>query len=363
VTEVPKELWPIVWRLATSSDWPPRDNAHVPAFFDFANREKLLPLVMAEGDLPSEIVSAKPRFQALRALYRTRYELARDAILELQRVLGTEAFLLLKGSDYCHRLYACPELRPMADVDILIPAAKFQQMIERLAAAGYPRKYSDFGAGFAPGHHEISIEVGSVHVEPHRSFAQRVRAGIDYDGMWQRREWFETDGFSGYRLAPADAILGHAFNLAIDEFSSQLIRYVDFFLLLQRYESQLPECVAQAKVWQIERALFGALYLISNLFPAAATPAVKQAIELLLDARTRRFLVDRVLPDPAKEPSGHVTGRQVQLWRKYSLMDRRWRSLALCAYSAYETSVGSAIEWKTRRSGRFIPPRPTPSSR
>jgi putative nucleotidyltransferase-like protein len=363
VTEVPKELWPIVWRLATGSDWPPRDNAHVPAFFDFANREKLFPLVMAEGDLPAEIVSAKPRFQALRALYRTRYELARDAILELQRVLGTEAFLLLKGSDYCYRLYARPELRPMADVDILIPTAKFQQMIERLAAAGYPRKYSDFGAGFAPGHHEISIEVGSVHVEPHRSFAQRVRAGIDYDGMWQRREPFESEGISCYRLAPADAILGHAFNLAIDEFSSQFIRYVDFFLLLQRYESQLPECVARAKAWQIERALFGALYLISNLFPASATPTVKQAIELLLDARTRRFLIDRVLPDPAKEPSGHVTGRHVQLWRKYSLMDRRWRSLALCAYSAYETSVGSAIEWKTRRSGRFVPPRPTPSSR
>lgn len=363
MTEAPKELWPIVWRLATGLDWPPRDKAYVPAFFDYANREKLLPLVMAEGDFPPEILSAKPRFQALRALYRTRYELARDAILELQRVLGTEAFLLLKGSDYCHRLYDRPELRPMADVDILIPAARFQQMIERLTAAGYPRKYSDFGAGFAPGHHEISIEVGSVHVEPHRSFAQRVRAGIDYDGMWQRRERFEADSFSSYRLSPADAILGHAFNLAIDEFSSQLIRYVDFFLLLQRYQGELPECVTRAKAWGIERALFGSLYLISKFFPAAATESVQEAIDSLLDAQTRRFLVDRVLPDPTKEPSGHVTGRHVQLWRKYCLMDRHWRRLALCAYTAYETAVGSAIEWKARRSGRFIPPRPTPSSR
>ena len=235
---------------------------------------------MEEPDLPSEIVAAKPRFRALCALYRKRYELARDAILELQRVLGADAFLLLKGADYCHRLYARPELRPMVDVDILIPAGQFPRTIERLAAAGYPRKYSDFGAGFAPGHHEVSIEVGSVHVEPHRSFAQRVRAGIDYDGMWRRREWFESEGIGGYRLSPADAILGHAFNLAVDEFSSQLIRYVDFLLLLQRHESELRECVARAKAWQIERALFGALYLISNLFPAAATPMVKQAIDL-----------------------------------------------------------------------------------
>jgi Uncharacterised nucleotidyltransferase len=362
VTQVPRELWPVVCRLATGAEWPPRSDTGVSEFFLFANREKVLPLLMDDPDLPSEIAAAKPRFRALSALYRKRYELARDAILELQRVLGTDAFLLLKGADYCHRLYTRPELRPMVDVDILIPAAEFPRMVERLAAAGYPRKYSDFGAGFAPGHHEISIEVGSVHVEPHRSFAQRVRAGIDYDGMWQRREWFDADGIAGYRLSPADAILGHAFNLAVDEFSSQLIRYVDLFLLLQRHEDELRECVARAKAWDIERALFGALHLISNLFPGVATARVKEAIDSLLDAPMRRFLVDRVLPDPRSEPSGHVTGRHVQLWRKYSLMDRHWRRLALGVYSAYETAVGSAIEWRIRRSGRFIPPRPTTSS-
>ena len=109
--------------------------------------------------------------------------------------------------------------------------------------------------------------------------------------------------------------------------------------------------------------LFGSLYLISKFFPAAATRVGPRSYDSLLDAPTRRFLVDRVLPDPTKEPSGHVTGRHVQLWRKYCLMDRHWRRLALCAYTAYETAVGSAIEWKTRRGGRFIPPRPTPSSR
>ena len=362
MNEAPRELWPVVWHLATGLEWPPRGAPHISAFFDFANREKLLPLLMEETDLPGDIVAAKSRFQALRAFYRKRYELARDAILELKRVLGADAFLVLKGSDYRHRLYARPELRPMVDVDILVPAAKFRQMGEQLAAAGYPRKYSDFGAGFAPGHHEISIEVGSVHVEPHHSFAQRVRAAIDYDGMWRRREWFESDGIAGYRLSPADAILGHAFISAVEEFSSQLIRYVDFFLLLQRYQDELDECVTRAKAWGIERALFGALHLTSSLFPAAATEPVKKAIDSLLDAPTRRFLLDRVLPDPAREPSGHVTGRRVQLWRKYSLMDRYWRRLALGVYSAYETAIGSAIEWRVRRSGRFIPPRPTSGS-
>jgi hypothetical protein len=359
VTRVPLELWPVVCRLATRTEWPPRSEADISAFFAFANREKLLPLLMEEKDLPSEIAAAKPRFRALSTFYRKRYELARDAILELQRVLGPDAFLLLKGADYCHRLYPRPELRPMADVDILIPAAEFPAAIKQLAAAGYPRKYSDFGAAFAPGHHEYSVEVGDVHVEPHRSFAQRVRARIDYAGMWRRREWFDSGGIGAHRLSPADAILCHAFNLALDEFSSQLIRYVDLFFLLQLYEGELPECVARAKAWGIERALFGALHLVSNLFPVLMTANVKEAIDSLLDVPTRRFLVDHVLPDPRMEPSGHVTGRYVQLWRKFSLMDRHWRRLALCVHTAYETTVGSAFEWRIRRSGRFIPPRST----
>jgi hypothetical protein len=363
VTQVPRELWPIVYRLATSDNWPPRSDANVSAFFGFAKHERLLPLLMADPDVPAEVAAAKPRFRALDALYEKRYELSRGAALELQRIIGADAFLFLKGSDYRHRLYVRPRLRPMADIDIYVPAGDFRTVLARLAAVGHPRKYSDHGAAFAPGHHEVSIEIGSVHVEPHRSFAQRVRARIDYDGIWQRREWFERDGIRGCRLSPADAILCHSFYFTMDEFSSLLIRYVDFYLLLQQYENELSACAARAKAWAIERPLFGALHVTTNLFPSARTKAVEQAMDLLLDAPTRRFLVDRVLPDPATEPSGHVTGRRVQLWRKYSLMDRRWRSVLLLAYHLYEIAIGSLIEWHTRRKGLLIPPRPTTRSR
>ena len=52
------------------------------------------------------------------------------------------------------------------------------------------------------------------------------------------------------------------------------------------------------KSWGMERALFGSLHLVSSLFPAAATAMVKDTIDSLLDAPTRRFLVNRVLPIP-----------------------------------------------------------------
>lgn len=355
MNRTPAGLWPIVSRLAGAGGWPPHHDDEIASFFKVANYQNLFPLLMADTDVPPDIEAAKSRFRALDALYRKRYELSRDAVLELQRVLGSDAFLLFKGSDYRHRLYARPELRQMQDVDIHIPSTEMSAAMARLAAAGYQRAYFVRGASLAPGHHEMSVVVKGVHVEIHRAFVQRVRNGIDYQSMWRRREWFERDGVRGYRLAPADAVLGHAVSLSVDEFSPELNRYVDFYLLLQLYADQLPECVARAKAWDVQRPLFGALHVTSTLFPSARTTPVTRAIDELLDKRTRRFLGERVLPDPATERSGHASGRRVQLWRKFWLIDQFWRRLAFLAYQAYATVIGSAIEWRGRRSGLIGP--------
>ena len=182
MTKVPRELWPIVCRLATLRGWPADNDADIAAFFDYATRQKLLPLLMADDDLPPQLLAAKPRYRALDALYRKRYELNRAGLIELQRVLGADAFVFYKGIDYCHhRIYARPELRAMVDIDVYVPAADLPEALRKLEAAGYPRKYTDHGATFLPSHHEISVVIGSVHVELHRWFSQKVRAAIDYD--------------------------------------------------------------------------------------------------------------------------------------------------------------------------------------
>jgi hypothetical protein len=357
VTDVPRELWPIVCQLANGRGWPPRGDTEIDAFFQYAVRQKLLPLLLACDDLPAEVSAAKARFRALDALYRRRFELSRTGTLELQRVLGADAFLFFKGADYRHRLYAHPHWRPMEDIDVFMPPDRMGEALRKLEVAGYPRKHTDFGAAFSPWHHEVSVVIGKVHVELHRSFSQRVRASIDYDGLWRRRESFEHDGVSGYRLAPADAILTHAFGLAKDEFSSDLNRYVDFFLLLRRYEDELEHCVVRAKAWQIERPLFGALYLTSTMFGEVRTEAVRRAMAALLDPPTRGVLVAQVLPDPTREPSGWVSGRRTQIRRKFGLIDRRWRKLAFVAYQISATVLGSAFEWRARASGLKIPSR------
>ena len=356
MTRLPPELWPIVCRLATSRGWPPQGDADIAAFFDFAHRQKLLPVLMADENLPQPVNAAKPRFRALDALNRKRYELIRDSSLELLRVLGPEGFVFYKGCDYWHRLYDRPEERPMLDIDLFVPWAMVPAAMQKLEAAGYPRKYTYYAA-FSPNHYELSVVVADVLVEIHRTFSQRVRAAVDYDGLWARREWFERDGVGGYRLSPADAILAHAFHLAKDEYSSDLIRYLDFYLLLQRHEGELDVCVARAKAWQIERPLFGALHLTAEMFPELKTAAVMQAMNALLDRPTRQYLVDHILPDPTTEPSGWVSGRRIQLRRKFALMDRGWRRAAFVVVFIYATAAARVFEWLAHRRGMKIPPR------
>jgi hypothetical protein len=312
---------------------------------------------MDDEDLPRELIAAKARFRAFDALYRKQYELNRDGALELLRVLGPEAFLFFKGSDYRHRVYDRPEQRAMTDIDVYVPSAEFPAAVQKLRDAGYPRKYSNFGAAFLPLYYEISVVIGGVHVELHHGFSQRVRAAIDYDGMWRRRERFERDGVGGSRLSPADALLAHAFGLAKDEFGSDLNRFLDFYLLLQSYQGELDECVRRAKAWQIERPLFGALHLTTTMFPGARTAAVDRAMEALLDRPTRQFLLTRVLPDRTTQPGGAASGRLTKLRRKFALIDRRWRRVAFVAYHIQATAIGLAYEWRARRSGVHIPSR------
>jgi len=350
--QLPPELWPTVCRLAGVGEWPPREPAARDAFFNFAIRDGLFPLLMADADVPPETEEWKPRFRALQSLYRKRYAQSRFTAQQVAAVLGPNDMLFEKGADYRHRVYASPELRPMQDIDVLLPLRSVASVAAQFAAAGHRRVYSAHGKNFAPSAYELAFVVDGALVEVHRSIGLPIRARIDYAGLWQRRQRFEADGVQGCRLAPADAILADAYNLAKDEFSVPLIRLVDLHHLLMLHAAELPLCVARAKAWGIECALFGALHLVMTIFTASATPAIREAVSQLLTP-ARRAAVARLLPDPRGEAAGHTKGRAMQVWRKFGLIDQPWRRGAFAMSYATRTAAGWAQEWRLRRTGAF----------
>src|SRR4030095_12577748 len=103
------------------------------------------------------------------------------------RALGDEPFVVWKGADYASRLYARPELRPMQDLDLLVPRARLGEACRRLERAGAQRRPARNASARASSYHERAYVLGDVVVELHQAFVQRARHRVDYDGLWARR--------------------------------------------------------------------------------------------------------------------------------------------------------------------------------
>jgi len=345
----PPELWPLVCRLGGFVSWPPSGSAEIDRFFKLAQRQGVFGLLMADSELPAEMMGAKSRHRMREAVDRLRFQRSAAAIQSLQDVLGVENVLLFKGADLRHRLYAAPHVRQMADVDILVKPGTYGEVLQRLERSGYPRQRSKSVVSRAAVASEATVVVGGVEIDVHRNFIHGIRAKLDYDAIWSRRERFEQDGVAAYRFAPSDALLTHALSpLAIDEFCCAIVRYVDFYLLLDRYANEIEACVARARQWGIEHALFGALHVTSMLFPSVQNPAISNAMEQLASRATRRLLVNHVLPDTAARSCAPPLSRGEQLWRKFWLIDSFWRRIAFVIYHCYELASGSLARLRKR---------------
>ena len=267
-----------------------------------------------------------------------------------------EPFLFLKGSDYRFRLYPETGLRPMQDVDVLVPAPRADAVTARLEALGLTRSFPAGAVARLPSYHERVFSLEGVTVEVHHSFVQRLRYRIDYDGVWARRAALGGGPAGSERLGDADAILYHAISLANDEFATPLIRFLDFWLLCRRSAAALGEAAARAPRWRAQRALYGALRQTGRVFPDFETPEVRRIEARLLPAQSRWLLDRTVLPRDDERFSTRLS-RPRQLWRKFWLVSGFARRAAFFAYHAYALGLGA---WLARRA-RHSPPAPPPA--
>jgi hypothetical protein len=314
-----------------------------------AAEEGLLPLLCHDPLVPASVREALIHAPAIRSLYLRRLDLHRQAARALIDAIGADTCVFVKGFEYRYRLYSRPELRPSADIDVYVPPGRIDDVIARLRSAGYRLAASEGEALWGTGYYEVGVDIGEVRVEIHRTFGHAVRTAVDYEEIWAKRELFLAGDFEARRLAPLHAMGLHVLNLAKDELSSPLIRFVDLFLMLRLWPEQIVPLTALARRWRIERGLFGSLRVVTSLFPEAGTEVVAEAMESLLTAGARRFLDRHVLPDRLRTVSGQVDGRAKQLWRKLWLTDgagRRASFFGLWAWRFALLSVrGPAAAW------------------
>jgi hypothetical protein len=340
VGAAPEALWAAVHRAAAAEPWPPSGDRTADLLLDQADREGLLPLLFEAPQLPEVVRAALGRQRARLRLAEARAALLGGALRSLAGVLDGEPFVVLKGADYMRRLYARPALRPMQDIDVLVPAPRLQAASARLLAAGLRRRAPTRAAREAPSYYERTFLLGDVIVEVHQSFVQRSRHSVDYEAVWARRVPCPDLGPAAARLDDVDAIAYHALAMAKDEFTVPLIRFVDLRQMLSRDPALLRPAAARAREWKAARALYGALFQLRAVFPDLAGGEVEALERELQGPLARRWLAGWVLPPPSEQGRAGVVTRRRQLWRKFWLLDGPRQRVAFAARHAGDVARG-----------------------
>ena len=333
---LPSSFWPSVHRLTTNDAWPPTTRESALLLVEKCLWHGLLPLLFADADLPPIVKSARETARGWHWALAARTRTLDDTILGLCDTLAEEPFALIKGGDYARRLYPETSLRPMEDVDVLVPSDRIDAVCRRVQGAGFTMRASA-GAARDPSHHERTFVMGDILVEIHQAFTQRSRHRINYEAILHRRVPLEVRGRRTSRLDDVDALAYHAVSMATDQFFVRFIRFADLWLLLGQRDGIALAAAERAREWQATHALYATFSQACRLFPEFRTPEVREAMARVVSVRARRFIDRWVLPEPDEVRSTRRPRRWLQLWRKACLMDTSARRGAFALSHAMAT--------------------------
>ena len=344
---LPNSLWPSLHGLATGGPWPPESDVSADAFVETCAWHGLLPLLFTAEDLPEAVARATTRHRAQQRLFEQRGVLFRRAVDSAGALLEGERFAFLKGVDYAERLYGDLALRPMQDVDVLVPASRYEAVCRRLEQAGLQPLFPGTPSTHAGTYHERAFALDVFLLEVHQAFVQGPRHTVDYDALWER-----TDGPAGpgrRRLSDVDVLAHHALALGADQFQARMIRFVDLWLLVHLRPGIAEAAAQRAREWRAGRAFYGALRQACRLFEGLETEEVRRAMARALGVFEQRLLDRFVLPDPREAMRRRLPARPLQLFRKLALLDGAGRCAAFLAYQARAEIAGRWVRWRARR--------------
>lgn len=211
----------------------------------------LVPLIR-DPALVRQHLLAPLAYRQGRAEYKRDYIAAalhaerRQAFLdEAVAALGDIPAMRLKGIAYAGAIYDDPALRPMTDIDLLVPAPRFAAAVQALEAIGY----RDDGKRNqrSPVNHAVTLRRQESAIDLHRSMVQVGRMAIDLAAVW--REAIPAPGGT-LRPRPAHEYLIHVAHLARHEFSAALIAYED----AARLAAAAGDVRELARRWHLGRA-------------------------------------------------------------------------------------------------------------
>lgn len=314
-----------------------------PELIRLAERHELGPLLLWTVERDQFDTANEPQWQELvwaRRLASVRFAVATRAVEQTQEAFSAAGIpcIWLKGFVLASSVYPGPELRPMIDVDVLVPYAARERAAGILLALGYQRS-------------EIALFEDNPELKFHYSFWVNSSGIVTFelhfhlldakgdilslahlDWFWQQTETRGMAGFSFGCLKPeahllylcAHAILQHG------EADLRLRRYFDLHLLITHtpdfdWRLLVDQAAALRWTYAVERALVLTQHYFTSPLPPGLVSALQQ--RRTGDERLRRFA------DP-------------------QLQDNRWeRTVAAMEGMSWQT------RWRMLRGLTFPPPR------
>lgn len=239
----------------------------------------------------------------------------RQGLISLLDVLAAPPaipVIVLKGMALAISLYSDPALRPMHDIDVLVPEEQFDHAMARLLAHGYRLIY-EHAPGFAPrfGQHAVFVEPDRqplLRIEMHKALPFLPRAGKKdmLAWFWAHQSLYQLDAHTVSVFDPSAQLLHLATHLAYQHSAtrSPLLWRHDIDLMLRRYGDSISweEINLRAQAAGREAGLALALSVSAAAFDTPLPPAMGASLlqagerpryraDHLLDASTRSGII------------------------------------------------------------------------
>jgi hypothetical protein len=209
-------------------------------------------------------------------------------LVHLERVLGSFAAsgvraLVLKGAALALAHYPDPALRPMGDLDLLVPRSQWGEAVRALEALDWAvYDVAEHGAGFTgPGGGRLELHVALTSCP--------AVFPVAFDDLFARALPL-GHGLPGRRLADEDTLVHLALHAAFQHgFRVRLGQYLDFERLLvgPLALERLLAAVGAARAW---RPLACSLAVVQALLGTEPPAPAADALAAHVPARARRWI-------------------------------------------------------------------------
>jgi hypothetical protein len=237
------------------------------------------------------------------------------AFRELARILSafnlTIPAIVLKGAALAATLYPSPGLRPLSDLDLLVPADRLDDAVAVLRGLGYAYtaplvlpgldQWVHYHAPPLFGGQDIKLAV-----EVHWSLVSSEHdwRAPDLDWFWQQSELADFGPVRAHVLTPTAHLLYLAAHLMLQHGAGRgrLIWYYDLDLLIRRCAGRLDwdELVSRARQFRWEPALHAALTGAAERFDTPVPAGVLATFHPAGDAEAATLVRRRARSDQTR---------------------------------------------------------------